>query len=81
MDRGAWRATVHGVARSWTRLKRFSTHARARCCHGGMSRAAGTLSGLFLSLYMAFRLADLDFHIALKSQGQYETVNESQSEL
>ena len=23
MDRGAWRATVHGVAKSWTRL---STH-------------------------------------------------------
>ena len=24
MDRGAWRATVHGVAKSWTQL---STHA------------------------------------------------------
>ena len=24
MDRGAWRATVCGVAKSWTRLKRFS---------------------------------------------------------
>ena len=24
MDRGAWRATVHGVKRSWTRLKRLS---------------------------------------------------------
>ena len=24
MDRGAWQATVHGVAKSWTRL---STHA------------------------------------------------------
>ena len=28
MDRGAWRATVHGVARSQTRLKRLSMHAR-----------------------------------------------------
>src|SRR5574337_188773 len=27
MDRGAWRVTVHRVARSQTRLKRFSTHA------------------------------------------------------
>jgi len=27
MDRGAWQATVHGVAKSQTRLKRFSTHA------------------------------------------------------
>ena len=26
MDRGAWRATVHRVAKSWTRLKRLSTH-------------------------------------------------------
>ena len=25
MDREAWQATVHGVARSWTRLKRLST--------------------------------------------------------
>ena len=24
MDRGTWRATVHGVTRSWTRLKRLS---------------------------------------------------------
>ena len=28
MDRGAWLATVHGVAKSWTRLKRLSTPAR-----------------------------------------------------
>ena len=27
MDRGAWRATVHGVAESWTELKWLSTHA------------------------------------------------------
>ena len=27
LDRGAWRATVHGVAKSQTRLKRLSTHA------------------------------------------------------
>ena len=27
MDRGAWRATVHRVAQSWTRLKQLSTHA------------------------------------------------------
>ena len=28
MDRGAWRATVHGVAQSRTQWKRLSTHAR-----------------------------------------------------
>ena len=30
MDRGAWWATVHGVAQSRTRLKRLSTHAWSR---------------------------------------------------
>ena len=25
MDRGAWQATIHGVAKSWTRLKQLST--------------------------------------------------------
>ena len=28
MDRGAWWATVHGVTKSWTRLKWLNTHAR-----------------------------------------------------
>ena len=27
MEQGAWQATVHGVAKSWTRLKRLSMHA------------------------------------------------------
>ena len=27
MARGAWRATVHGVTKSWTQLKQLSTHA------------------------------------------------------
>ena len=26
MDRGAWRATVHKVVKSWTKLKQLSTH-------------------------------------------------------
>ena len=28
MDRGAWRAAVHGVAQSRTQLKQLSMHAR-----------------------------------------------------
>ena len=28
MDGGAWRATVHGVGKSWTRLKQLSTSHR-----------------------------------------------------
>ena len=27
-DRGAWRAAVHGVTKSWTGLKRVSRHAQ-----------------------------------------------------
>ena len=30
MDRGAWWATVHSVAKSWTRLKRLSMTRHAR---------------------------------------------------
>ena len=33
MDRGAWGATVSGVAKSQTRLKRLSTHSRKRVNH------------------------------------------------
>ena len=29
MERGAWGATVHWVAKSWTQLKQFSMHAHA----------------------------------------------------
>ena len=28
MDRGAWRATVHRVAKSWTQLKRLNVHTQ-----------------------------------------------------
>ena len=31
MDRGAWWATVHGVAKSQTRLKRLHRHAHRDC--------------------------------------------------
>ena len=28
MDGGAWQATIHRVTKSWTRLKRLSTHTK-----------------------------------------------------
>ena len=31
MDRGAWSATVHGVAKSRTRLSDFTSHGTFRC--------------------------------------------------
>ena len=30
MDRGAWKATAHGVTKNWTRL---STHIHQYCCY------------------------------------------------
>ena len=30
MDRGAWRATVHGVAKSWLQLRNWTTTAKER---------------------------------------------------
>ena len=42
MDRGAWRATVHGVAQSQTGLKRLSTHALTR--YRTWSIRTGTMS-------------------------------------
>ena len=29
MDRGAWQAMVHRIAKSWTLLKQLSTHAES----------------------------------------------------
>ena len=31
MDRGAWRAAIHGVAQSQTRLKRLSSSSSGKC--------------------------------------------------
>ena len=42
MDREAWRATVHGVTKSQTRLKRLSTHSHSH------------LSVYLLNLYLSF---------------------------
>ena len=36
MDRGAWRATPHGVAKSWTRLSDFHIHT-AFSTHSALS--------------------------------------------
>ena len=33
MDRGTWQATVHGVAKSQTQLKRLSTHVSLGTVH------------------------------------------------
>ena len=41
MDRGAWWATVHGVTKSQTRLKRLSMHAHVEAVLSGGSGGIG----------------------------------------
>ena len=46
MDRGAWRTTVHGVAKSWTQLSATRTHKlMQKAC-----REAGIQGGSLLPL-------------------------------
>ena len=47
MGRGAWRATVHGVAKSRTRLKRLSTHS----CTAKLVGAGAYVHLIITSLY------------------------------
>ena len=50
MDRGAWRATVHGVAKSWTRLSDF-THSVGKNLPANEvdTRAMGSIPGSGIS--------------------------------
>ena len=53
MDRGAWRPAAHRVAKSWTQLKRLSTHRRTTSCDvcfTSYSRDVSHLSSIKLSL-------------------------------
>ena len=47
MDRGAWQATVHGVAKSWTWLKQLNTHNT----HESYSSSASLLTFDVVYLY------------------------------
>ena len=49
MDRRAWRATVHGVTESWTRLKQLSTHTYVWWV--SVPRASGCVSVQHRSLW------------------------------
>ena len=49
MDRGAWWGTVHGVAKSQTQLKQFSTHAHEICREWDRGERASSTLLEFLS--------------------------------
>ena len=48
MDRGAWKATVHRVAKSWTRLNQLNMHA---CCSGWVLHHLGCALELLVNIY------------------------------
>ena len=62
MDRGAWPATVHGVAKSRTRLKRLSTHAQTVACQAPLSMG-------FFFLSMGFSRQEYWSELPLPSPG------------
>ena len=52
MDRGAWQATVHGVAKSRTRLRNFTSGLVNSCSRGAASHVSLQTGGtsIFLPL-------------------------------
>ena len=49
MGRGAWRATVHRVAKSQTRLKRHRTHVQPNALPGNLGKVFTSISDDYLS--------------------------------
>ena len=51
MDKGAWQAAARSVAKSWTRLKRLSTHARTSYSHISLEGRSGLSHFYVIFLY------------------------------
>ena len=65
MDRGAWQATVHRVAKSQTWLKQLSTHACDKCWSGAQLGTMGPCSAGLLIL----RTTEIWGYIILGGEG------------
>ena len=51
MDRGAWLTTIHRVAKSWTQLKKLSTHSsNSRILPVSLSSVHGNWAGKLLQM-------------------------------
>ena len=61
MDRGAWRATVHGVAKSWTQLKQLSRHT---CMH--MYVCVYILFSQLFPIIVCFNILNIDLCVTEK---------------
>ena len=64
MDRGAWWATVHRVAKIWTGLKEFSTHAQLIYNVVLVSRVqqSDSVIHIHIPIFSGFETAQLEFH-------------------
>jgi len=51
MDRGAWQATVHRIAKSWTQLKQLSTHAHTQRNNGRVNKNISSPTSLLALKY------------------------------
>ena len=60
MDRGAWWAAVHGVAKSWTRLRDFTF----TFCFHALEKEMATHSSV-----LAWRIPGMEEHVGLPSMG------------
>ena len=59
-DRGAWQAIVHGVAKSWTGLKRLSTHICMSLSHqsiNSISLPKHCGSDLYVQLHLCIMIS------------------------
>ena len=59
MDRGAWQATVHGVAKSWTRLSDLSTHIHLSIYLSMDTWILILLNGLFSIIYSEAQISKI----------------------
>ena len=61
MDRGAWWATVHRVAQSWTQLKQLSLHTLIKSMSGALAKNSNTWAFVFFKKFQDNSDMHLDF--------------------
>ena len=66
MDRGAWWAIVHRVAKSRTRLKQLSTHIRGLWTHGRQSFESYQVQSLIYCIEL-YKIADMRVCLTYKN--------------
>ena len=83
MERGAWQATVHRVAKSWAQLKQLSTTLTYTACSTEFENTASNLFSVLshLCLVFATRLSHHSIHRHQAALGTYVVLAFSAKEL